>query len=408
MRRVRKAKGSAEAASYDPLSNWFRVPSSNIIRNGAKAIMQEIFEVIGGQESYFTGKLEAYLRAKGIPYRNLPFTIEDLQAAATRTGFFQIPQVACSDGSWLVDTTLIIDYLDRLYPEPRTSPTDAAANFVALLLEDYADEWLWRPAMHYRWSFSNSSELLSSWLAEHSPETEISLAEKKKTWCTRQKGIFVDGDGVTSETRTAVESSYHHALVTLEAIFKKRDFILGERPTQADFGFMGPMFRHFFCDPDPARLMRDTAPGVHEWVARMWNMKPQRFSSAAQIDVLSDDLDALLEPVLSVYLPYLVTNQNAAIAEQEHVHYDALGVGWTEPAKPYRAWCLDQLRKHYHELDDAARARVADVLRTKRGEAEEILSTLPTGHFDHLIGSLPYAAMGSEHPVLDSWGRPQL
>ena len=21
------------------------------------------------------------------------------------------------------------------------------------LLEDYADEWLWRPAMHYRWSY---------------------------------------------------------------------------------------------------------------------------------------------------------------------------------------------------------------------------------------------------------------
>ena len=82
--------------------------------------MQEIFEVMGGQESYVTGKLEAYFRAKGIPYRNLPFTIEGLQAAATHTGFFQIPQVVCPDGSWLVDTTLIIEYLDRLHPEPRT------------------------------------------------------------------------------------------------------------------------------------------------------------------------------------------------------------------------------------------------------------------------------------------------
>ena len=34
--------------------------------------------------------------------------------------------------------------------------------FVALLVEDYADEWLWRPAMHYRWSYAHDRELLSS------------------------------------------------------------------------------------------------------------------------------------------------------------------------------------------------------------------------------------------------------
>ena len=365
--------------------------------------MQQALKVIGGQESYFTGKLEAYLRAKGIPYQNVPFTIEELQAVAVRTGFFQIPQVECADGSWLVNTTLIIDYLDRLHPAPRTSPTDPAANFIALLLEDYADEWLWRPAMHYRWSFPNSAELLSSWLAEHSPETDVSLAAKKAGWVARQKGFFVDGDGVTEDTRAAVESSYHQALTSLEATFENRDFILGDRPTQADFGFMGPMFRHFFCDPDPARLMRDTAPGVQEWVARMWNMKPQRFASAAQIESIPSDLGALLEPVVSVYLPYLLANQHAVLAAQEQLNYEALGVAWTEPTKPYRLWCLDQLRKNYQALDGAARARVADALAA--AGAENILSEAPTGHCDHLLGALPCKVKDKKCAVLDSWGR---
>ena len=40
--------------------------------------MQEALKVIGGQESYFTGKLEAYLRAKGIAYQNVPFTMAAL------------------------------------------------------------------------------------------------------------------------------------------------------------------------------------------------------------------------------------------------------------------------------------------------------------------------------------------
>jgi glutathione S-transferase len=364
--------------------------------------MQEKLKVIGGQESYFTGKLESYLRAKGIAYDNIPFTMEGVQEAGMHTGVFQIPQVVCPDGSWLVDTTLIIEYLNRLHPEPRTAPIDPEAQFVALLLEDYADEWLWRPAMHYRWSFVNSSELLSSWLAEHVPDPDTSLKEKKAAWIERQKGIFVDGDGVTTETRTAVESSYFAALSALEDIFATRNFILGDRPTQADFGFMGPMFRHFFCDPDPGRIMRDRAPGVLEWVARMWNMKPQRFSSAAQIDALESDLGPLLELVATVYLPYLMANQDAVMANREVVSYEALGVRWTEPAKPYRLWCLDQLRRAHSRLDDAACASIGEVLGIV---ASNILSSAPTGKCDGLLDALPISKTANGHPILDSWWR---
>jgi hypothetical protein len=149
--------------------------------------------------------------------------------------------------------------------------------------------------------------------------------------------------------------------------------------------------------------MRDTAPGVQEWVARMWNMKPQRFSSAAQIESIPADLGALLEPVVSVYLPYLLANQQAVIAGQEQLTYEALGVDWAEPAKPYRLWCLDRLRKSYQALDDAARVQVADALGTP--SAKSILLEAPTGHCDHLLGKLPYAATDNERTAVDSWGR---
>ena len=364
--------------------------------------MGKKLKVIGAHESYFTGKLETYLRTKGIAYENVPFTPELLQEVADQTGIFQIPQVLCPDGSWLVDTTLIIDYLDRMHPEPVTTPIDPEARFVALLLEDYADEWLWRPAMHFRWSYANSSELLSSWLSEHIPDPNLSLEEKKAAMFARQKGIFVDGDGVTSETRPAVESSYYAALSALEEIFKTRDFILGDRPTRADFGFMGPMFRHFFCDPDPGRIMRDRAPGVLEWVARMWNMKPQRFASAIQINSLANDLGSLLEPVISAYLPYLKANQDAVMADKETFSYEALDVQWTEPAKPYRLWCLDQLRRAYGSLDKGACARMDDALGST---ASHILSSPPTGKCDGLLDALPISKKAKGLKFLDSWWR---
>ena len=48
--------------------------------------MKKTYKVIGGHESYFTGKLEAYLRAKGIPYENIPFTMEKMLEVAALCG----------------------------------------------------------------------------------------------------------------------------------------------------------------------------------------------------------------------------------------------------------------------------------------------------------------------------------
>jgi hypothetical protein len=60
--------------------------------------------VYGSTASYYTGKLEAYLRAKGIPYRLAPFSEANMRRSVRHTGVVQIPQVECRDGSWLVDT----------------------------------------------------------------------------------------------------------------------------------------------------------------------------------------------------------------------------------------------------------------------------------------------------------------
>ena len=107
--------------------------------------------VHGSTISYFTGKLEAALR-----YKEIPYTFKAMDAAAqknlipTRTGVFQMPAIELADGRWLTDSTPIIGWLDKTYPAYALMPSDPLQRFFGLLLEDYADEWLWRPAMHYR------------------------------------------------------------------------------------------------------------------------------------------------------------------------------------------------------------------------------------------------------------------
>lgn len=357
--------------------------------------------VYGTTCSYYTGKIEAYLRAKGIAYRLEPFSDSNLRRCARYTGVMQIPQVECPDGTWLVDTTLIIDHFETRLPQPALRPAVPAVAFVSLLLEDYADEWLWRPAMHYRWSFAETAHLMSAWLAEHLAERRVPMWLKRQFWLRRQYGTFVKGDGVSPETRAAVEASYLETLDALERIFRARPYVLGERPTDADFGFFASMFRHFFSDPAPARVMRERAPGVHEWVARMWNARPERFASAPLPASVPADVAPLLEAVRSVYLPYLDANARAYAEGRARVRYQVQGVTFDEPVKPYRVWCRDRLRRRLVELD----VRGLEALQPLLGrETLAGLAAPSPKPVDEPVGPLPIEPAGRRRPV-DSWWR---
>jgi glutathione S-transferase len=358
--------------------------------------------VYGTTASYFTGKVEAYLRAKGVPYRLEPFSESSMRWCVAHTGLVQIPQIECPDGSWLIDSTLIIEHLERVRPEPRVSPREPAVAFVSRLIEDYADEWLWRPAMHYRWSFPETARLMSAWLAEHVAERRAPQWMKRRWWRRRQYGTFVAGDGVTGETRAAVEASYLEPLAALESIFASRPFVLGLRPTEADFGFFASLFRHFSCDPAPARIMRERAPGVLEWVARMWNLRPGRLASQPLPDRVPEDLGAIFDAITRVYLPYLEANAAAYANDEKRVTYPVRGVSFIEPVKPYRVWCRDRLQRGLCELDATARAEVERALGSS--EAVERLAAPSPKPARDLLGALPLTTPPRSKGV-DSWWR---
>lgn len=120
-----------------------------------------------------------------------------------------------------MDTTLILEHFERVRPEPAVSPRAPAVAFVSRLIEDYADECLWRPAMHDRWSFAETARLTGAWLAEHVAERRAPEWPSWRWWHHRQPRTFVTGDGVTAETRAALEASYLETLDALETIFDR-------------------------------------------------------------------------------------------------------------------------------------------------------------------------------------------
>ena len=44
---------------------------------------------------------------------------------------------------------------------------------------------------------------------------------------------------------------------------------LGDAPSRADYGLMGPLYAHLGRDPYPVRIMQQKAPLVFRWVERM-------------------------------------------------------------------------------------------------------------------------------------------
>ncbi|MCR9276972.1 MAG: glutathione S-transferase C-terminal domain-containing protein [Pseudomonadaceae bacterium] len=319
-------------------------------------------KVYGASVSYYTGKLEAYLRYKGIAYeRDVPYErAAEIKAAV---GCIQHPMVECDDGRWMSDSTPMLLHFESEHPGRSILPDNPVVHFVAMLIEDYADEWLWRAAMHYRWSYEHDSALLSRILADElTSHLKAPRFLRVRTIKKRQLTGFVVNDGVTSQTREHVELGYRRILALMSESLRERPFLLGDSPSIADFGLMGPMLRHFGQDPTPAEIMRDTAPLVFEWLGRMWNVG-SKDEGAGFLEQVPDDLSALLQEVCETHLVQLDANAVAYHAGVGKFSMTVQDCNYTAlPVSRYRVYCLEMLRERFANLSESDQLSVKHLL----------------------------------------------
>ena len=327
--------------------------------------------------SYFTGKLEAYLRARGAPFRYVEMDMADFRACGRATGVYQMPQLQAPDGTWLTDTTAIIARFEADTPALPYQPAEPAAAFLSLFLEDAFDEWLWRPALYYRWAYSEDAALMGSQIARTMMrDLPGPLWLRAAVIRRRQQRVFLKEDGVTDETAPLIERLYLEVLAVLEPILASRPFLFGERPVAADFGLFGPMFRHFTSDPTPASIMRETAPNVLAWTARLWAMTPEQ--AGPQPTGAPDDLDPLLKLAARDHLVELAVNAEAVAAGRREVAFTHRGARWRLPPSPYRARCLADLRAGFAALSVEDRKAVAARLGPTAGVLSGVSTAVPT------------------------------
>lgn len=320
--------------------------------------------------SYFSGKFEAYLRYKEIPYRRVTVHHNLLYEVYRHTGTMKVPAVRLDDGRWLKDTTPMIRWFEQQHPHPPVIPADPLLRFLANLIEDYADEWLWRPAMWWRWMPRNSSYTLGNRIAREVLEGFPGPARLKAAYFIwRQRRTWLWGDGMTRLNQAQIRDMYPQQLTALQDILQRQPYLLGSHPSIADFGYFASMFRHFGNDPDPAELMRKTAPAVYEWVARLWNCKASRLPATAEwTQPEGAGWEFIWRDICGVYLPYL--HQNALAFRDDRKRFDFECADFRLPGTKttdYRVWCRQDLQHQFSALAPEVRQRAQDFLQAYGG-----------------------------------------
>jgi len=318
-------------------------------------------KVYGSRISYYTGKLEAYLRYKGIAYQALPTPYDKAEMLKDKVGAVQMP-IVDDDGTWMSDTTPILCHLETVHGANPIIPKDPLVRFIAFLIEDYADEYLWRPAMFYRWWYRHDREYAASVLTDElTGHLRLPRFMKKRMITRRQVNHYVGRDGGTEGTKPHIEQGYASALAGMTAMLENRPFLLGNAPSIADFGMAGPMLRHFGQDPTPQEIMRNTAPLVYDWVARMWLAKDQ--GEPQFVTAIPEDTAPLLQEICETHLAQLEANADAFGAQADRFDMVIQGCQYRGiTTSRYRVWCLEELRRRFAQLEEGHQASIKALL----------------------------------------------
>ena len=343
--------------------------------------MSEQYILYGADHSLYTGKARAYLRYKGIDFREVTATRDIYkQVILPQVGAPIVPVLETPDGRFVQDTTDIIDFLEAAHPECPVYPATAVQRLVALLLELYGDEWLVIPAMHYRWSVLDRQrefifrEFGRMSVPDASAEEQVAIGERTSS---RFRGS-VPALGITPETIPGIEQAYLLLLDQLQAHFSQYDFLLGSRPSIGDFGFVGPLYAHLGRDPVPRALMQERAPAVYAWVQRMNEPRPLSGEFLAA-DEVPDTLLPVLQTMCRDQLPEVldVVRHNAAWVEQHPgeniprvlgMHRFTTGTATGERyIHSYAQWLFQRPYAHYHALRGRDRQAAEALLRSIGG-----------------------------------------
>lgn len=275
--------------------------------------------VHGLTRSYFTRKVTGYLDYTDRPWRLEPCA-PNLHPAASEAGWTGgIPVVTAPSGELMWDSTTIIEHLDLATDaDRRVVPDDAGLAFLAYLLDDFSDEWFYRPAVGSRWSYPANTETAGWQIAEELSVVvglpgDFVRANVVQTMTTSLPKLGVTGDNVDAWMSEVLVPWF----VALQAHLEGGGYLLGGRPSIADFAVFGANAAHFVGDPYCRELADEHGPAAVALTHRLVQPQRQTFGDWLDPDDLPDSLIAVLGQAGRHYLPWVAEATRAGSANVE-------------------------------------------------------------------------------------------
>ena len=326
-------------------------------------------KIVGAPGSPYSRKLRAVLRYRRIPHRwVLRGTQADADTPKTPVSLIPVLVFPGPDGAPEevgIDTTPLIRRLEASEPGRGVLPDDPVMAFIALLLEDYADEWVTKMMFHYRWHYApdidKAAKILPLWQGTNVSDEKV--APFSKMIAQRQiERLWVVGSNDT--TTPVIEASYKRLLSLLDAHLSEHAFLLGGRPSVADFGLYGQLTQLALFDPTPAEVALSIAPRIYAWIEVVEDLSGLAIEHEAWTarDAIPASLTALLAEVGRVYTPFLLGNAAALESGAEQVECTIDDCKWVQKPFPYQGKCLGWLREDYASLSGEDRSAVDAIL----------------------------------------------
>lgn len=323
--------------------------------------MTEPIHILGLAGSPYTRKLVAALR-----YRRIPYTLEwrhpmDRYKDRIAPKPPLLPTVYFGDDPQPVtDTTPILRRLEGEHQGRPVLPDTPVLRLINSLVEDYADEWLTKAMFHYRWRYeadiAYASDMLIYWAAPTMPSDQARTYAKQFGDRQISRLGYVGSNEVTGPI---IEAGYLRFLSILNDLIQHDGYVLGDRPSSADFAIYGQLTQLTSVDPTPMKAAEKVSLRLRAWVDRLDDLSGLE-EGAWRAD--TSPIQPLLAEIGRVYTPLLLANAAALEAGDEMFSATVDGAEWRQNTFPYQRKCLTWLREEFAALSAADQAATMAIL----------------------------------------------
>jgi glutathione S-transferase len=337
-------------------------------KDRARMQVKPMMKLVGSPLSPYSRKMRAYLRYKGFPFIWLTPSLHDWNKIPGLTPpkvliipILYLPQENYEIGN--VDSTFLMKKLEML-PEggPSIITPSPAVSFVSDFVEDFADEWLTKAMMHYRWTYPDDIAKASTLIAfgPCSMQSQFETTKLAKQFAQRQISRLENVVGLKPSQAPLVERSFLRVIQLFDRVLEETPFLFGNRPTSADFGLFGQFSQLVLFDPTPSKLVLAQHPRITCWAQNFEDLSDLGSSSldpqwpTELTDLTSSQLE-LLRYISLIYIPFLKANAVALQSAQTTFTCQIDGQEWSQNVFPYQGKCFKTLFEAYQRLPEADR-----------------------------------------------------